>query len=294
MLEKRRPAKSAFYFLCYLGFMIRKSVTINGLKLSYLENDTNSTEIIFFIHGNSGSARYWHKQYTDKALQGYRLIVFDLPAHGESDASPNLSDDYSLIGLGRTMMQAVLAIATTGSSYVLVGLSLGTNIIAEMLAHKQVSPKGIVLISSCIAGGEFTPDKIFKTEVDLSFFFTDKPDEKLVKAGFAAVLSNLEEQKAGLKDYYQVKLPFRSTLAKSVAHGELSDEIALVREFKGNVLVVFGIDEVSVNPDYLDYVGLPVWRNRIEKLPGNHIVNIDSPAEVNALLRQYCQENLLQ
>lgn len=274
--------------------MIRKSITINRVKLSYLENDTNSSEIIFFIHGNSGSSRYWHKQYNDRALQSYRLIVFDLPAHGESDASSNPTDDYSLIGLGQIMMQAVLAIDTTGSSYVLVGLSLGTNIIAEMLAHNQVSPKGIVLISSCIAGGEFTPDKIFKTGIDLSFFFTDTPDARLVEAGFAAVISNPEEQKSGLKDYYKVKLPFRSTLALSLAHGKLSDEIALVREFKGNVLVIFGRDEVSVNPDYLDYVGLPVWRNRIEKLPGNHIVNIDSPAEVNALLRQYCRENFLQ
>lgn len=274
--------------------MIRKSITTNGVKLSYLDNDASSTEIIFFIHGNSGSSRYWHKQYDDQALQNYRLIVFDLPAHGESDPSPNPTDDYSLIGLGRTMMHAVLAIATTGSSYVLVGLSLGTNIIAEMLGHKQVSPKGIVLISSCIAGGEFTPDKIFKTGVDLSFFFTDTPDAKLVEAGFAAVISNPEEQRSGLKDYYQVKLPFRSTLAVSVAQGKLSDEIALVREFKGNVLVIFGRDEVSVNPDYLDYVGLPVWRNRIEKLPGNHIVNLDSPAEVNTLLRLYCQEFFLQ
>ncbi|MBX2917243.1 MAG: alpha/beta hydrolase [Cyclobacteriaceae bacterium] len=274
--------------------MIRKSITINGVKLSYLDNDANSTEIIFFIHGNSGSARYWHKQYNDRALQSYRLIVFDLPAHGESDASTSPIDDYSLIGLGHTMMQAVLAIATAGSSYVLVGLSLGTNIIAEMLAHKQVSPKGIVLISSCIAGGEFTPDKIFKTEVDLSFFFTDMPDAKLVETGFAAVLSNPEEQKSGLKDYYQVRLPFRSALAVSVAQGKLSDEIALVCEFKGDVLVVFGRDEVSVNPDYLDHVGLPVWRNRIEKLPGNHIVNMDSPDEVNALLYQYCQQVFLE
>ncbi|MBX2899977.1 MAG: alpha/beta hydrolase [Cyclobacteriaceae bacterium] len=269
--------------------MIRKFVTINVSKLSYLDNESDSSEIIFFIHGNSGSSWYWHKQYTDEALQGYRLIVFDLPAHGESDASANPAEDYSLIGLGLTMADAVISMAN-GSSYVLVGLSLGTNIVAEMLAHKQISPTGIVLVSSCIAGGELTPDKIFKTEVDLSFFFTDTPDKKLVEAGFAAVLANPGEQEAGLKDYYQVKLPFRSTLAKSVAHGELSNEIALVREFKGKVLVVFGRDEVSVNPDYLDYVGLPVWRNKIEKLSGNHIVNIDNPAEVNDLLHRYCQE----
>ncbi|MBX2894595.1 MAG: alpha/beta fold hydrolase [Cyclobacteriaceae bacterium] len=272
--------------------MNRKFIKVQGIRLSYLDNEADSANIIFFIHGNSGSARYWHKQYEDESLQGYRLIAFDLPAHGESDAAPNPAEDYSLIGLGRIMANAVSTIAPAGSSYVLAGLSLGTNIIAEMLAYKEISPKGIVLISSCITGDELTIDKIFKTEIDLSFLFTDQSDESRVEAGYTSIINDPAERQQCINEYYQVKSPFRSSLGISVAQNKFSDEIKLISGFNGCLLIVFGKNEQAVNIDYLDEAKLIVWNKEIVKISGNHFVNIDNPSEFNSLLRGYLSDYL--
>ncbi|KXK27661.1 MAG: alpha/beta hydrolase fold protein [Bacteroidetes bacterium OLB12] len=274
--------------------MKRKFIELDGGRLSYLDNEVVSSYILFFIHGNSGSSRNWYKQYQDDLFAGYRLIVFDLPAHGESDAWPNPQDDYSLIALGQTMANAVLAIAPTAGSYLLVGLSLGTNVVAEMLANKKILPKGVVLVSSCVVGGVYTIDKIFKTDIDMSIFFTDKPDRNLVDSIFKRIVTNRTDVQNSIADFYKTNEVFRSELAKSIAQDKLSDEMALISTYTGSMLIVFGKDESAVNPDYLDGAAIPLWRSQIYKLEGNHIVNIDSSEEFNKLLIDYCKDMFLQ
>jgi pimeloyl-ACP methyl ester carboxylesterase len=269
--------------------MQRKYIKVEGLRLSYLDNEADCKQIVFFIHGNSGSARYWHRQFEDKSLQHYRLIAFDLPAHGESDAAPNPTVDYSLLGLGRIMANAVSTIAPAGSSYVLAGLSLGTNIIAEMLAHQQISPTGIALVSSCITGSAYTLDKIFKTRIDLSFLFMDEADKSKVESGYTSIIKDPTERQSCINEYYQVKTPFRSALGNSVAQNKFSDEVELIRSFNGSLLQIFGKDELAVNPDYLDEAKLSVWENKVFKIKGNHFVNIDNPTAFNTLLVKYCK-----
>src|SRR5882757_9166310 len=96
-----------------------KFISVEGIRLSYLEKNPEGGKVIFFIHGNSSSSHAWRAQFESELLAGYRLIAFDLPAHGGS-AAPQ---DYSLPGLGRIMAKAVILLAGE-RDYIISGLSL--------------------------------------------------------------------------------------------------------------------------------------------------------------------------
>ncbi|MES1249810.1 MAG: alpha/beta fold hydrolase, partial [Chitinophaga rupis] len=137
--------------------MTSKILSVNGIKIAYQEKNAGNPSTVFFIHGNSNSSLLWRKQFEDPILASYRLIAFDLPAHGESTAAPDPDKDYTGQRLGEIMAGAV-SLLSGGHPYLLAGLSLGTNIVAEMLAYK-LTPSGIILVSANVMGGAYTLDK---------------------------------------------------------------------------------------------------------------------------------------
>src|SRR5208337_2325885 len=68
----------------------RRTVTIHGHELSYLDSGTGS--VVLFIHGILGSQRQW-THLIDRLHDDHRVIVPDLFGHGESDKPMG---DYSL------------------------------------------------------------------------------------------------------------------------------------------------------------------------------------------------------
>src|SRR5215203_771890 len=109
-------------------------VEVDGLHIYYVEKNKEGKATIFFIHGNSGSSRMWHKQVESELFQQYRLIAIDLPGHGKSSASNDPEKDYSPIGTASILFQAIKKLADN-NPYILVGFSYGTNVVAEMLLY---------------------------------------------------------------------------------------------------------------------------------------------------------------
>ena len=140
--------------------MEQKFILIDGISIAYFEKNCEKENSIFFIHGNSSSSAIWLKQFESELLSGYRLIAFDLPAHGASGALNGSGIEYGLPVLGKIMAAAVKESAGDGA-YIIAGLSLGTNIVAEMLAH-TIAPAGVIVIGSCMIGGEYTMERVFK------------------------------------------------------------------------------------------------------------------------------------
>ena len=127
-----------------------KFIEAGQVSLAYLEKNPQFEKTVYFIHGNSGSCRTWRKQFCYEFFNSYRLIAFDLPAHGQSSASDNPTHDYSPITTGQIIATAIKNLAND-NSYALVGFSYGTNVIAEALNH-NLKPAGIVLNASCVIG----------------------------------------------------------------------------------------------------------------------------------------------
>jgi pimeloyl-ACP methyl ester carboxylesterase len=271
--------------------MKQKFIHVAGTKLAYLDKNEEKENIIFFIHGNSLSSRSWNAQLNSELLKDYRLIAIDLPAHGDSEVAANPATDYSIPGLGAIMALAIKSLAGS-SPYLMTGLSLGTNILAESLAF-ELRPGGIVLAGSCLVGEKYSLDSFAYPDTHIHVVFTEQAPENEVRKYAAQVMTNDKEAIVDefIADYYGVKLPFRSVLMNSIQEHQFNDEIELVGSVNKPVLMIFGKDEQIINPDYLDDIPLNLWNQKIYKIPGaSHLVNSDQPEAFNKLLAAYAAD----
>lgn len=274
-----------------LNMMTKASITVKGIQLSYLLQNDAAENTIFFIHGNSISADSWKKQLNSELLSRYRLIALDLPAHGDSDASLHPEEDYSLPGLAAYVAEVVKELAPK-QPYILTGLSLGANLAAEALAF-GVQPVGLALAGPSIIAPEIPIERIVKSGSNVYVVFTEQASEAEVSTyASQGLLSNNPQDKADfIRDYFGVKLPFRSVLNQSISENRYSDEIDLIRQSGIKTLVAMGADEQVVYPDYLDEVPLDLWGGEVHKIAGaSHLVPIDQPEAFNELLAAYAAD----
>ncbi|MES1216061.1 MAG: alpha/beta hydrolase [Bacteroidota bacterium] len=268
--------------------METKFITIEGVQLAYTEKNPAAQKTIFFIHGNSSSFRIWKSQFKSDLLSAYRLIAVDLPANGQSSAC----EDYSLPGIARLISLALLSLVAAGD-YILAGLSLGTNIVAEMLTN-DIDPAGIIILGSCMLGAEYGMERVFRPGVDMHAAFTDIITEEELKqywslAGASSV--DINKYKAFAEDYSLVKDKFRSRMFASVVEGKISDQVGLLERSGIPSLVIFGYDELVCDKDYLDNSAINLWNNKVFKLPdAGHLVPLDKQQELNILIDDFAKD----
>lgn len=272
---------------------MRKSITLDGFTLSYLEMNETAPHTLVYIHGNSTSADFWKPQFQDAALNIYRHLVFDLPAHGHSSADP--LHNYGVMDLGRTMRKAISQLVKD-DSYILVAISMGTNIVAEML-DETVKPAGIVLAGPTILGDEYSLENIGMPGLDLSVIFTDETPLCAVQQYYRDVLYKKDEHTINemISSHLAVKVPFRSTIIGRAMEGQISNELEILRGKGVPLLIVFGEEERAIKPDYLDLAQLPTWNQKIYKVPeAGHLVSLDQPGAFNELLLAYAEERFTE
>ena len=257
----------------------------------YLEKNPAIKRTIFFIHGNSGSSLTWGEQFASPLFSDFRLIAFDLPAHGSSMSSTEPDLDYSPINLGNMMAAAVNSLAGN-HSYILAGFSFGTNIIGEMLFN-DLNPAGIVLISSCVISSVSDLQKVFLPNPNANNFFNDSiPVGDLEKLALDCFyLRNNPEVEKFKSDFVNTKTPFRSTLLRKAIEGAVRDEIECLKKTNLFTLIIFGKEDRIVNTGYLDNIPFATWQNAIYKIPGaGHFVHIDQAEMCNQLIFDYVSE----
>jgi pimeloyl-ACP methyl ester carboxylesterase len=265
-------------------------VEIEDLKIRYLEKNKKGTATIFFIHGNSGSSRTWNDQLNDPLFNNYRLIAIDLPGHGKSSDSKDPAKDYSPLGTGKIIADAVCALKKD-LPYGLVGFSYGTNIIAEVLNY-EINPEGVVLIGTCVIGDGVGIGEVL-TSPETSIYFRDDITEEAAKDFLSGRIESVDGRslETYLEDFIATRPPFRSTLIQTAIEGKVSDEISLLK--KGNIplLIVFGLGDDYLHINYLDKINLQLWNNAIYKLPGaGHYVQTDIPEILDQLLFNYLED----
>lgn len=269
--------------------METKMLQVGNLTIAYIEKNPGASHTIFFIHGNSVSKRCWRKQYNNSLLDNYRMVAIDLPSHGESGVIDE--KDCNLPAIGSIMYNAV-NLLSDGKPFLLAGISLSTNIIAEMLVH-DIYPAGLLLAGPCIVGKDHLPGNFIKENTHVGVVFTDVAAEQdvLSYAEETSSSSEISDINIFIEDYHAVKPSFRSLLAQSIVSATYSDEIDLLIQRNIPCCVVFGKEELVVDADYLDSTKLPLWSNRIYKLENaSHLVNIDQPEQFNQLLKSFADD----
>lgn len=270
--------------------MQQQFVQVKEIQIAYLEKNKEAKQTIFFIHGNSVSNRSWRKQYRSELLSTWRLIAIELPSHGDSEIATDASN-CTLKGLAEIMFSAV-NLLSDNKPYIIAGSSIGTNIIAEMLAF-NIAPAGLVLAGASLVSDELPVEKFVKPGTHVGVVFTEDSDEKDVRlyAKETSLSEDEEDLTIFIEDYKRTDKTFRRFFAESIAEKNYSDEVKLIKQQNIPVLIVFGKDEHVINANYLDNEDLPLWRNEIFKIPGaSHLVNIDQPAAFNELLAKFAED----
>lgn len=270
--------------------MIKEYLTVNDLQIAYYIHNPTQTNTIFFIHGNSSSSAVWCKQVESTLLGSYRLVTIDLPSHGNSDAIA-ADENYSLPAIAKIVGAAINQLIND-QPYIICSVSLGTNMVAEMLAGDFV-PQGLLLAGPCIVGNNFGMDKMILQGADVTAVFAENlPDADVLK--YALITSSSKNEKDVqdfLADYNAVKGKFRSSLYATIAADSYNDQVAIIQKLNLPVCIVFGKEEMVVNSDYLDEAPLNLWNKTIYKIPGaSHLVNIDAPEAFNELLAAFAKD----
>jgi pimeloyl-ACP methyl ester carboxylesterase len=274
------------------GLIMEKQLFANELQIAFTQKNPGVQKTIFFIHGNSGSSRAWRKQVADPIFSGYRIFTIDLPAHGDSTHSSKPAEDYSLPGMSKVIAQTIEK-AAGDAPFILVGLSLGSNVIAEAL--KFIKPKGMAIVSTSVIGGDYTTAQAFQEGVDVVTFFSDEAtEEKINKFGRdMSFFDDADEQEIAISDYKIVRQKLRPTLMQTAMEGNFSDEIEMLKHYERPVLVVFGEKDVLANIHYLDKKPFKTWNDKIYKIPeAGHAVQLDQPQKFNEMLVAYAKEML--
>lgn len=266
--------------------MIReRKITADGVQLNVAESGHGKNALIF-IHGNSMSLDCWAPQLTDKALlEKYRLIAFDLPGHGKSGRT----DDYSFRRMNAILTQLIQLL--DADSFILIGLSVGSNYIAE-IAPNLSGCQGYICASPCITNNEQHPGTFFRELPGAELFFSETaPPEQLGQLIDKVIFNGNEILRESVAEDFNTADPnFRTQLGMEVIGGKWADEIANLISTELPILIIMGKEDPVIRTDYLD--GFPSkWNDRAFLVENAaHLVNREQPEAFNALLSAYAGE----
>jgi pimeloyl-ACP methyl ester carboxylesterase len=257
--------------------------TANNI-IAYMDFRSDASFTLFFLHGNSNSSRLWAEQIRDNRFTRYRMVLLDLPWHGESAAGAE--QDCNVRSMGQIMADVVKQLANN-KPYMLIGFSLGSNVLAEMLAY-GLDPCGIFLAGASLVGSGIIPADVVNPGPAATVLYTEGSPDEMVDAYIndTSIHADAAHRVLIKEDYYKVKAPFRSLLGASIPAGLYSDEIALLLGQHVPLLVAYGADDKITPPWLLDGFGI-----KVIKVPGaSHLVMMDQPAVFNELLESFIQE----
>jgi len=250
----------------------------------------NGNKVIIFIHGNSSSLEVWSDVVNNSLLSDYKLITLDLPGHGKSFRSTEPEKDYTLIGMANQLKNFIKELAL--KDYVIVGHSLGSNIVGEA-TEGFGSCKGILVMGPSIIGEGLTVADIFKPNPNVGAYFMPEPTNEQLDLLVADVAYNIATaQKEFIIAYFKNTDPqVRLQMAAAVAKQEYTDEINNLEQTKVPLAVVFGEEDKLCNTAYLDKVPFAKWGNKTFLLPNSgHFSQLDQPQALTALIKEFAQD----
>jgi pimeloyl-ACP methyl ester carboxylesterase len=273
--------------------MKQKFLEVDDFSIAYLENCPDAQQAIFFIHGNSGSSATWQKQIDDPLFSKYRRIALDLPGHGDSSKSRNPETDYVPINTAKIVAKSI-SLLSNAVPFILVGISYGTNIIAEMI-ELGINPCGIILMGLCCLGKDFGMDEVFKQMDTPNIYAYNESNRNKIERFIRGFVEAPENTNLLVDDYLKTDEHFKPVLMTAASKGKLSDEIDALEKSGIPVCVVNGALDKMFYPDYIRRSNLLFWKNDITILENaGHFVHLDKPAEVNRIISNYAKEVFTQ
>lgn len=241
---------------------------------------------VVFIHGNSACRQVFRKQMASPLLDGYRLITFDLPGHGESDDAHDPERTYTRPGLADLVEELLGELDINEAA--IVGASLGGHIAIEMLARSGI-PRGLFLMGTPAVG------------TTMAEGFVGAPLNGLASQGrlsaqeaerFADAVFGADRDPFMQAVIERTDPEFRSTLFAAARRGAGVNQRDTVATTGIPTAIVNGQNDGIINLDYIDRVPYArLWRGKCFRIPNaSHSPFWEAPELLNLLLFDFLNE----
>jgi len=224
---------------------------------------------ILLTHGFGATSRMWDEQieeFTDR----YRLILWDLPGHGESAAPKKTTTPDSLVAIMLTILDAAHAAST-----VLIGLGIGGALALRFWRVHRERVRALVLIGTTPGLRSGAAREIWNGQVGELAAAVERDGLDALEGG-AEVDPGLHSCPLGLASAARLLLTQRDDGARP-----------WLAEIDVPVLILVGSED-RPNLTAAEYMARTIPNARMTVIPrANHAANIHKPAAVNAAIREF-------
>ncbi|MBU5438588.1 alpha/beta hydrolase [Tissierella sp. MSJ-40] len=203
------------------------------MVLHYREYGDKSVPLILFLHGGGVSSWMWDKQI--QYFTHYHCIVPDLPEHGVN----NYRGNFSIKGSAEELIKLIEEIAN-GKKVILIGFSLGAQIIIQILSMKP-DLIDFAIINSALVRPILYAKKLIQPSIGLTF--------PLIKNRWFSKLQakTLYISEDYFEKYYEESCQMKHDTLVRVLEENMSFRIPKdFRKANGKILVTVGEREKSV------------------------------------------------
>lgn len=255
-------------------------VTLNGISISYLEENPSGDTCLLYLHGNSHNKEAFISCLNSKLLSDFRHIAVDLPGHGESGILPN----YSLHSMSAVLKEFIESLQLR--NIILVGHSLGGHLALQLT--QVIKPGGMFIFGTPPAQNPLPADA-FLPHPQLGCFFQPAPEKVEVVRLFSSMQYGDTGTEQAVKSYWSTDPNFRSSFPVSVGAGEYHDELQILKAIDFPLHMLICSDDPAVNNDYVLRMSQDCHNDRVStsEIHAGHAPQIQHPHLFNFALAAF-------
>jgi pimeloyl-ACP methyl ester carboxylesterase len=270
--------------------MKNEKFIFKNIPLEVFKNANPNKSPIIFVHGNSMSSKIWKKQFESNLSNNYFLLAFDMTGFGDSGHSKKPDEDYNIFDLSEALLAVILHYKL--SNYILVGHSLGGNIILQSLP-KLKNCKGILTIGTPTISTAADMANMFLPNAALSMLFQkDYVEENLNSLQDAFFINHLEAPDFFKPDLRKADGMVRQTITANVGESKFINEVEELKKQSIKVAFTSGIQEKAVNNNYFNTLDASLmWKGKLHLIKDSaHCPQWENANEFNDLLELFIRD----
>lgn len=263
-----------------------KVVSIENQKVNYREAG-NGKMTILCIHGNSLSAQTFDKLLDSDLKDSFKIIAFDLPGCGFSDAFVDVNN-YSI----RYYSQFVVEIINQMDlkNVILCGNSLGGHIALEAMDnHPEI--KGVFVFGTPPLTIPLQLDKAFLPHPATQYLFAPEFTKEMIDVMLEGLFtSGFTVPEFIRENLFAADGNLRSGLLASAGRGEFADEVSLIQKTTKKVAILHSTNDKLINENYFSVLDKSkLWKSEIQFIEnGGHLPQLENANEFNKILKEFC------
>jgi pimeloyl-ACP methyl ester carboxylesterase len=274
--------------------VLQKDIEINGIKLSYKDNDVKGDPIVF-LHRSSLCSDSFKNQFAAKEFQKYRLLAPDMPGHGNSKTAAEPDIYYRLEALTQIIVNWIEKINI--KNVLFVGHSTGAHIL--MSAWPQISDraKGLIIFGA----PPFSKDK----EIEDSHYghpsyaltYKDKlSNEEIESLAKLFVKKDAPVDTVIIDSIKKSDPAMRPILSQSIAElSKLDTESENIKELSQPIAILQGRYDMILKRTYFDRLEIPrLWRKKVQLIDNaGHCPHLENPEQFNQMVQQFIIDQII-